>query len=484
MLSSALPVIAKWYRRRVAQGLCAPVDACDGRGPKAVIRAVARSVEGQAFIRRTVDRLCQRASASVEGAHELGTAASLAWTLGDVDLAFQTATAALDILTRHAEVPLADESLAELTAFLLRLGRQRDILCMARELPEPARWTPRTIPEVDARSLSCADFWELARNGRPVVLRSLAHDIFRQSAVTWSIAGLLAACMRDDAVARDLSRNVVLKQHARGSVEWAGLEELPASRTISARAHLEALLERPAEGGGVPGYLFDWSLPLNAPSLLAGVRIPKFFANDFLQRYLPPGALYRESWPSLFLGPARSSCGLHVDTCALHFWCAQLEGKKRWVLFNREQLHALGASYELHQDPVFPPETTAFVDELQATPMEELLAGARPSSWAGRPSPMVCELHPGDVIFVPSGMPHAVQNLDEPVLSVSANYVDETCLTAVLREVGLAALTDSRAGEVLQRLQGAERQKGDRMTAFQDHVTFEAFKGMPGAPPT
>ena len=38
------------------------------------------------------------------------------------------------------------------------------------------------------------------------------------------------------------------------------------------------------------------------------------------------GSLYREAWPSLFLGPKGSRCALHVDTCGLHFWMLVFEG--------------------------------------------------------------------------------------------------------------------------------------------------------------
>ena len=77
-------------------------------------------------------------------------------------------------------------------------------------------------------------------------------------------------------------------------------------------------------------YLFDWSLPLNCPELVKELQIPKYFASDFLQR-TPPGSLYRDSWPSLFIAPAGITSELHVDAFGSNFWMALFEGRKRSV---------------------------------------------------------------------------------------------------------------------------------------------------------
>lgn len=50
------------------------------------------------------------------------------------------------------------------------------------------------------------------------------------------------------------------------------------------------------------GYLFDWPLPIHAPELAQELTIPRYFANNSLQK-TPKGTLYRESWPSLFIAP-------------------------------------------------------------------------------------------------------------------------------------------------------------------------------------
>ena len=75
-------------------------------------------------------------------------------------------------------------------------------------------------------------------------------------------------------------------------------------------------------------YLFDWSLPLHCPELAKQLTIPRYFARDFLQR-TPPGSLYRDSWPSLFLSPAGITSELHVDAFGSNFWMALFQGRKR-----------------------------------------------------------------------------------------------------------------------------------------------------------
>ena len=76
-------------------------------------------------------------------------------------------------------------------------------------------------------------------------------------------------------------------------------------------------------------YLFDWSLLVNCPDLAKELKIPKYFANDFLQR-TPSGSLYRDSWPSLFIAPAGITSELHVDAFGSNFWMALFEGQKRY----------------------------------------------------------------------------------------------------------------------------------------------------------
>jgi len=178
------------------------------------------------------------------------------------------------------------------------------------------------------------------------------------------------------------------------------------------------------------------------------------------------------------VGAEGTSCGLHVDTFGSHFWCAMLDGRKRWVFFDEAQLGQLGVDYSLSADGSFCPEADAFVDALHAAP----LASCDRACWTDwartRPlSPAVCELGPGDVLFVPSGMPHAVTNVGD-CLSLSANYIDSTNLPRACAEIELAALTDERALELLVQLRsrGCSASSTPPMFDIGEHVPFAHFK--------
>jgi hypothetical protein len=66
--------------------------------------------------------------------------------------------------------------------------------------------------------------------------------------------------------------------------------------------------------GDNASYLFDWGLPGQVDEMLEEeFRVPRLFAGDLLQ-HLPPGSLFRDAWPSLFVGPKGTRSGLHVDS--------------------------------------------------------------------------------------------------------------------------------------------------------------------------
>jgi hypothetical protein len=72
-------------------------------------------------------------------------------------------------------------------------------------------------------------------------------------------------------------------------------------------------------------YLFDWSVPVNCPELLQGFRMPKYFAQDYLQHTKDwlLGAtvpIYPDFWPSLLIGEKHTKSPLHMDALGTNFW--------------------------------------------------------------------------------------------------------------------------------------------------------------------
>ena len=202
------------------------------------------------------------------------------------------------------------------------------------------------------------------------------------------------------------------------------------------------------------------------------------------------GSLYREAWPSLFLGPKGSRCALHVDTCGLHFWMLVFEGApnpspitlipplplilplplplilaltltlihfwmpvfegtKRWTIFPPHASPLLRPTYRHGHDPVFDADPHA-PHAPHAPHVAEGSGGAEGSaaegSGAAEGQPPLLRyldrwevtLGPGELLFVPAGAAHAVTNLSHTA-AISANFVDSTNLDLFREELSVAA---------------------------------------------
>lgn len=66
-------------------------------------------------------------------------------------------------------------------------------------------------------------------------------------------------------------------------------------------------------------------------------------------------------------------------------------------------------------------------------------------------TPQQCTLQPGELLFVPYGCPHRVENLEDS-LAVSANFVDLSNFHVVLEELKANALLDPRAEDLLTQM--------------------------------
>ena len=91
-------------------------------------------------------------------------------------------------------------------------------------------------------------------------------------------------------------KNFVPRRRVQYSGDWASLEDVPA---MAISTFLDAMggggdtgtqRDRQAQTSPCDTYLFDWNLPDNAPALCQEIRVPVYFADDFLQQ-LPVGAM-------------------------------------------------------------------------------------------------------------------------------------------------------------------------------------------------
>ncbi|CBN75481.1 conserved unknown protein [Ectocarpus siliculosus] len=331
----------------------------------------------------------------------------------------------------------------------------------------------QAIDERMASTLSYEDFIETyALRGRPVVLKGGASLCFEEGNA-WS----------REALRVEAGHKVVpVRRWVPDSVSWARLEK-------AGQMPLERLLSQPAtdttsgqEGagkgtgeaaacgqiemdGGDPLYLHDWSLPQNlgvASPLLAGkFRVPKFFAGDLLQRLAGRGLPYTDSWPSLFIGPKGSRSDTHIDSFGSHFWMALLEGKKRWLLYPKEEAPLLYPIWpEGCHDPVF--EADLDNPDATRTPAALLAKG------------FSCVLEAGDLLFVPAGCPHRVENLTG-TLALSCNYVDATNIDMSLAALQDQAFTDPQAAALASALGNCNRKLARR----QEEVPWTMLKKWP-----
>lgn len=176
-------------------------------------------------------------------------------------------------------------------------------------VPVPPR-APDAVVRVHFSALTPSAFVErFSAARRPVIITGMLDVV--TGGQPWTMAALKT---------RLAGVRATVKRTVEHSSSWARLD---AAGVVALPEFIDAVAKGEHDGK----YLHDWSLATHAPSLLAGFSVPRFFASDLLQT-AAPGSLYRDSWPSLFIGAAGSRSPLHVDSFASHFWMLLTEGVK------------------------------------------------------------------------------------------------------------------------------------------------------------
>lgn len=254
------------------------------------------------------------------------------------------------------------------------------------------------IPRVRFDDLTDAAYLSHAASGVPLVVEGMPSAL---DALTLEV--LVRFCG---------SRSVTLKERRNESDAWAGLVAVGTTT-------LAAFAARP----DAPFYLHDAPLPALCPEALAAVNFtaPRLFGGrQDLFAALPPGRLHgaaASSWPSLFLGAAGTSSGLHSDALESHFWMRVLGGAKRYAVATRKDAALLC--------PI--KSAAASSERFRASLLDD-----GPPACAAAAAAAIYEgvVRAGDFIFIPSGSPHEVLNLGAeggggaPALAVSMNYCD------------------------------------------------------------
>ena len=113
----------------------------------------------------------------------------------------------------------------------------------------------------------------------------------------------------------------------------------------------------------------------------------------------------------------------------------------RWLFFPPENVPLLYPVFNNSTDATF--EVDLSSPDLTLHPLLSLT------------HPRECVLKAGDLLFVPAGCPHRVENLTKS-LAISANFVDRSNVELVLDELSVNAIQDQRAAELLRELQGTK----------------------------
>lgn len=257
--------------------------------------------------------------------------------------------------------------------------------------------------------LSPKEFYDgFSSCGLPVVLES-RHCVPR----AWGFDDLAKLCGE---------RELKIQRHDPNSRVWAGMLEY-------AEETLEQLLHRWSEGDR-EGVVFDEPLALACPSLLGRWRWPACVEEGDLVRRSPvagmPGSDPFCGHPSLFVQPAGSQCGVHVDSFRSQFAQAVLCGRKRWSfwpLSEVDQLRHFGRRDQVRLEIHRRRRISRVIHFEQSFPPAEERALLGPHSGTLEELRVDVDVGPGETILVPGGMPHRVLNLEDTV-AVSQNFVD------------------------------------------------------------
>ena len=256
---------------------------------------------------------------------------------------------------------------------------------------EEWRKTLRPCDRVHKRDLTLEKFFEYERESKPVIITGAVEEMVTEP---WTIEHIVDVCG---------SRNVTLRQTSASSSKWGGVE---SSTTVT----LAEAVAGQQNGTFNSSVVFDWGLPRGCPLLMDEFVVPKYFANDYLQRGFRHAGFeriqYQDTWPSLFIAKGgNTTTYLHVDSFASHFYMALLSGRKRWTFFDKEDT---GLLY----------------------PESMIKYNARPGDWDAKMYPAFgyargteCELVAGELLYVPYLSPHMVENLEDSH-AISVNYLD------------------------------------------------------------
>jgi histone arginine demethylase JMJD6 len=136
---------------------------------------------------------------------------------------------------------------------------------------------------------------------------------------------------------------------------------------------------------------------------------------DILRNYIAYNEL---RW--IFLGKKGTFTGLHLDVYGTAAWLGLISGKKRFYFYNREDTEKIKIFSEL-------------VSGINILNLDEDF-----SAFFSMLNPLVVDVHPGEIIFTPTGYYHYVVNLEDSIaLTENFSFKEiENDIAKVLLSIG------------------------------------------------
>jgi histone arginine demethylase JMJD6 len=162
--------------------------------------------------------------------------------------------------------------------------------------------------------------------------------------------------------------------------------------------------------GTSPPYLIGWFAFRQHPELYDDIVLEPYFVADFVSALAPAvrkvfeWTSQREYW-AIYIGPEGSLSALHRDYWNTHGYLAQIQGRKRAILFSPEDSEFL---YGGQVDPERP--------DFERFPLFD------------RATAYECVIEPGDTLLTPANWWHHVRGLEKSI-TVSHNFFNESNFT-------------------------------------------------------
>jgi len=257
-----------------------------------------------------------------------------------------------------------------------------------------------------------------------------------------------------DVATRCAEAQIKVFKHDDSSKEWA--RKVQVGEVSLGDYHRDYFEPAPSKRPSPLLYGFELPIKEQCPEILEQMYLPPIFNEDAFHLITNKSGL---GWPSLLFGPAGSETGIHIDTHRLPFWIAVVgePGKvlKRFRLFSHND-HVLlkygkptgENNFHFDFDP-WKPNFGKFPALAEVEAYE-------------------VEMVSGDMLYIPGGSPHAVQNLGDN-LGISMNYLDLKSMPQFVRNCkgGTSVLCQLLSGKgewIIDAM--AERQASDEFLPY------------------